>query len=320
MSFERELGGTLLASVARSFYLSLKFLPARIRGAGSLGYLLARATDTVADTEAVPAADRLSLLSEMAEAVRGDGYAPEFSAVSADPSVSAGEAELLGKFGDCLKWLEEVPEWQRAAIRKVLEPIVRGQSDDLQRFSGEGVASLATDAELEQYAYDVAGCVGVFWTDLGFGGFGDAYADRPRDEMKRLGEDYGKGLQLLNILRDLPEDLAAGRCYLPGVDPATAGVEIWTGEAARWRGRCRELLESAPDYIEALAGRRMRFATALPVLIGGETLRRLDGATWDALESGVKVPRAEVKSLMLKAALRCFSGKASGKLARRALA
>jgi farnesyl-diphosphate farnesyltransferase len=29
------------------------------------------------------------------------------------------------------------------------------------------------------------------------------------------GKRFGKGLQLVNILRDLPEDLRRGRCYLP---------------------------------------------------------------------------------------------------------
>ena len=145
--FERDLGGTLLASVARSFYLSLKFLPGEIRGAGGLGYLLARATDTVADTEAVPVGERLELLGAMGAAVQGEGETPDFVSVREDRSVSAGEAKLLGKFGDCLAWLEAVPDWQREAIRKVLRPIVRGQSNDLRRFSGEGSAALESEVE-----------------------------------------------------------------------------------------------------------------------------------------------------------------------------
>lgn len=43
-----------------------------------------------------------------------------------------------------------------------------------------------------------------------------------------LAASFGKALQLVNILRDMPADLRAGRCYLPadelqaaGADPAT---------------------------------------------------------------------------------------------------
>ena len=49
--------------------------------------------------------------------------------------------------------------------------IVSGQTLDLQRFadaSGENPVALQDDAALEDYAWRVAGCVGAFWTKLGF--------------------------------------------------------------------------------------------------------------------------------------------------------
>ena len=39
----------LLSAVSRSFYLSMRFLPREMRSGVAVGYLLARATDTVAD-------------------------------------------------------------------------------------------------------------------------------------------------------------------------------------------------------------------------------------------------------------------------------
>ena len=48
----------MLRSVSRSFYLSLRILPAALREPLSLAYLLARATDTIADTPEPPAALR----------------------------------------------------------------------------------------------------------------------------------------------------------------------------------------------------------------------------------------------------------------------
>src|SRR5438045_2981189 len=49
-----DLRGSILASVSRSFYLSIRLLPKKLRNPVSLGYLLARASDTIADTTELP--------------------------------------------------------------------------------------------------------------------------------------------------------------------------------------------------------------------------------------------------------------------------
>jgi farnesyl-diphosphate farnesyltransferase len=61
---QTELIGTLLRDVSRSFYLTLRVLPREIRPQISLAYLLARATDTIADTKAVPRAKRVETLQQ----------------------------------------------------------------------------------------------------------------------------------------------------------------------------------------------------------------------------------------------------------------
>ena len=161
-----------------------------------------------------------------------------------------------------------------------------------------GCVGLESDAELEDYAYAVAGCVGEFWTEVAFA-VGARPARAPRDRMMEWGRNYGKGLQLVNILRDVPEDLALGRCYLPGVDPGDrAGL---LAEARRWRGRCRELLRDGLCYVDALRGLRVRVASGLPVLLGIQTVDLLDRADWDRWSAGVKVSRGDVKRTMARA-------------------
>lgn len=64
-SFQSEVIGPLLRDVSRSFYLTLRVLPSEIRPQISLAYLLARATDTIADTKAVPRAKRLAALQQL---------------------------------------------------------------------------------------------------------------------------------------------------------------------------------------------------------------------------------------------------------------
>src|SRR5438105_14375599 len=54
----QHLQTAILRSVSRSFYLSIRFLPQQLREPLALAYLLARTTDTVADTTRIPGAVR----------------------------------------------------------------------------------------------------------------------------------------------------------------------------------------------------------------------------------------------------------------------
>src|SRR5438093_12461950 len=62
---------TLLRSVSRSFYLSIRFLPALLREPIALAYLLARTSDTVADTSQIPLMVRIETLKLLWDAIQG---------------------------------------------------------------------------------------------------------------------------------------------------------------------------------------------------------------------------------------------------------
>ena len=59
----------LLKATSRSFYLTLRVLPAAVRPQIGLAYLLARTTDTIADTELVPLEQRLDALKRLRERI-----------------------------------------------------------------------------------------------------------------------------------------------------------------------------------------------------------------------------------------------------------
>src|SRR3982751_1864425 len=63
---------TILARVSRSFYLSIRLLPEKLRDPVSLGYLLARASDTIADTTEVPIDLRTEKLRLLARVIQGE--------------------------------------------------------------------------------------------------------------------------------------------------------------------------------------------------------------------------------------------------------
>src|SRR5207302_9321964 len=66
------LRGSILASVSRSFYLSIRLLPKKLRDPVSLGYLLARASDTIADTTKMPRESRAAKLQLLARGIQGE--------------------------------------------------------------------------------------------------------------------------------------------------------------------------------------------------------------------------------------------------------
>ena len=313
----QDLGGDFLASVSRSFSLTIRLLPDPLREPITLGYLLARALDTVADTPNVVPGSRLEHLRALLDMIK---YGPDPEIVRplqrdlVGKQTHDGERELLKNLDRCLAWLEAQPLEDRWDLRRTLARIGRGQELDLLRF-GEGTKAapkpLATETELDEYTYFVAGCVGELWTRLCQRHLTD-WSKRDESEMLALGQRFGQGLQMVNILRDLPEDLANGRCYLPADLLAQHGLEV--ADLRSSPGKARPLLnqlrqkalahlDAAWEYVLALKPRKLRYACALPVLIGLETLALL--AKTSPLESDerLKISRGLVKRLMASAAV-----------------
>jgi farnesyl-diphosphate farnesyltransferase len=319
-SLERkDLGERVLRSVSRSFYLSLRFLPRPLREPLSLAYLLARATDTIADTPESPVALRTEALRKLAAVIQGTAPSEtllqlrkSFAALQSDEA----ERTLIEQLPALLSWLDELPAGDRDEVRGVLAKINRGQTLDLERFhagtsTSTSTRALRTAEELEEYTYLVAGCVGEFWTRLCFAHVKN-FSERPEPEMRELGVRYGQGLQLINILRDAGSDLRNGRCYFPldGLQSLglTAG-EILRDPAriepivSKWQDKAERGLDAGIEYACAIRNRRVRFATALPALIGARTLALLREAGAEALIRRVKVPRAEVRQMIMSSAL-----------------
>jgi farnesyl-diphosphate farnesyltransferase len=302
---KRNVANDQLKGVARSFYLSLRLLPAPMRDAAGLGYLLARTSDTLADTPGTAPEARLLCLDWFSRSLAGDEEAPRWPLPVLNALTDPRERRLLEHTPDLLGWLARLPAAEAALVRGVVSIIISGQKSDIERFAGadrQHPAALASDADLEDYTWRVAGCVGRFWTELGFLTLGNGFSSLDAPTLTNLGIRYGKGLQLVNILRDLPADLADGRCYLPVPDPHDEGALM--DSHAHWLQQACEWVAAGPRYAETLATRRLRTATALPAMIATETLARLRASTWQQLQQRIKVPRHRIYLLLAKAVLR----------------
>jgi farnesyl-diphosphate farnesyltransferase len=308
----------LLRQVSRSFYTTLRVLPGAVRRQIGLAYLLARATDTIADTQLVALDQRLDALRLLRERILGLSRQPLDFGQLARRQGAPAERVLLERIEEALTVLASFDEADQKLIREVLQIITSGQELDLTRFAGASagtIISLKTDSELDDYTYRVAGCVGEFWTRMCRARL---FPGTPLDDARLLadGVRFGKGLQLVNILRDLPSDLRQGRCYLPLEKLEPAGLRpadlLQPAAEPRLRPLYNTYLDQASahlaagwDYTNALPRScvRVRLACAWPILIGRRTLARLHAENCLDPDRRIKISRGEVRGLLARSVL-----------------
>lgn len=323
----RRLLTTLLKSVSRAFYLSLRVLPAPLRQPIALAYLLARAADTIADAGPLPPHRRLAHIRLLRAHLTHDAPAqlpPELAALAHNHPPSP-DRDLLQSIPDLFALFHTLSPPDRARVRALLLTLTRGMQTDLTTFpppeSGQpgNIAALQTDRHLDDYTYLIAGCVGEFWTETLIAHTPALSHWQPK-RMSALGVKFGVALQLTNILRDAPQDLRQGRCYLPQTQLARAGLSPADLRAAAnpdaadapdpaatrpmlaWAIR-RALNDyaAAAEYILAIPRRclRLRLAALWPALIGLSTLALLARhPCWLAAAPPVKVPRRSVYAMI----------------------
>lgn len=286
--------GPLLKGVSRSFYLTLRILPAGMRDPVGLAYLLARAADTIADTALIPPAERLDLLLALRECVNGRGdpatFSERLSREVAGHQTESKEKALLESIGPAFDVLAQLDDADRAAVRGIVTTLTEGMEFDLRTFpderSGE-LGALPDLSDLDRYTYLVAGCVGEFWTAMTYAHLPGVLREEPAI-MQRRGIRFGKALQMVNVLRDCGGDLRIGRCYLPKALLDRHGYEphdlLQPANFRRMRPVLFELVRLALDHFrEAMAytlaiprtAVRLRLACLWPILIGLDTLRLL---------------------------------------------
>lgn len=293
-----------------------------MRGPVELAYLLARAGDTWADSLAIPVSERMAALSALRAALRGEsGGLLSFPGTTAADAVSRAERDLLDSLPVLVEELRDWPEADRRDIVAVVDELLATMFEEL-RVLGAGTRDqprcLPDRAALVRYTEGIAGCVGVFWTRLVARHVKGAFEERLVDA-ERLGRHYGRGLQLVNVLRDIPRDLERGRVFLPAADLTLAGVDPSRLHESTTRAQAGPLIEellaesrrgllAGLDYAASLPLRAfaLRFATALPAAIGLATLDRLGRAQRVGLAGeAVKIGKTRLAMAMFATAFAC---------------
>ena len=314
-----------LRKVSRSLYLSFRVLPDEIRETLALGYLLCRAADSLADTRLLPGQKRLSALEQFRAIFlnqeEGASAAAKIRSEFADRQDLPAERLLLDQFPLCLTLWRESPDPEKSLVRDVVLEVTEGMLTDLRCFSGDTeneIQALPSAEELDRYCGFIGGAPGVFWSRLCLERL-EILQDCPIEEKHiwvTQGRDLGKGLQMVNILRDAASDLRIGRCYFPKEELASTGLSprdlLAPASLARfrpilrhWTQRCLEYLEGAEKYLSRIpVGHwRLRAGVFWPVWIALETLALIAGS--EKLlqpQARVKMSRVNLYLALLKSA------------------
>lgn len=260
-----------------SFYAAMRVLPPAEREAMFAIYAFCRKVDDIADDPGPSQAERRSALQS---------WRDDLAALYAghEPARAAGLAEPIRRFG---------------LAREDFLAVVDGMEMDVDQ------DIVAPDLDtLDLYCDRVASAVGRLSVRV----FG--MADGPGRE---LAHHLGRALQLTNILRDLDEDAAVGRLYLPAQALDHAGVNVRDpAEVLAHPGidaACREVAAIAHTHYEraeAIMKARPRGRLLAPRLMGavyGEILRRMERAGWTAPRERVRIGKATLLVMLIRRGL-----------------
>ena len=268
---------------AKNFYYAFVALPVSRRDAICAIYAFMRRADDLADDEILPREERRRRLGEWLAAWRDVCRGGE----TADP-VFLAVRDATGQFAIPLSLLEE---------------LVAGIARDLNPAAGNAPETYATFADLYAYCYGVASVVGLVCIRI----FG--YKDRSAE---KLAEETGIAFQLTNILRDVAEDAARNRVYLPLKNLAHHGVSLdallHRPPAAPPTAAERELFAAVAHLAEHYYG-RARFLLplvdpvsrpALWVLVSiyHALLKRIERANYDVFTRRASVPLWQKLSIL----------------------
>jgi phytoene synthase len=267
-----------------NFYLAFQTLPRTMFREMCVLYAFMRQTDDLGDNTSLSIAERQTNLDcwrdELSSALRGEYAASR-----------------------CLPALSDVV-LKRSIPQVYLYEVIRGVQGDLspRRFR--------TKAELELYCFQVAGAVGLCCLRIwGFRGH------EPRDAAIACGNAF----QLTNILRDLQEDSAAGRVYLPAEDLARFGyseesLRAGTRSSAFHQLMKFEVKQAWNYYDQALPLRNVLSPPGQRIFLAfmdlySSLLTQIEKADYDVFTSRIRLSRWK----KLSVGLRClFRWRASG--------
>jgi 4,4'-diapophytoene synthase len=268
---DRRYCRVVLPRVSRTFAINIRLLGGSFGEAVRIGYLLCRSADALEDSWRGDAGEVRARFAELVRAIDGDESAAQGLARRA-AGVAQGRAdlELVARLPSVLAVHGALPAPDREAIVECVRTMCAGMSLFAARAASRPPDGpyLDTEAELDEYCFAVAGCVGVMLTRLFTA---RAIPGRPEAAARLLAiaPRVGEALQLTNIVLDWPVDVRRGRCFVPaswlaehGLAPGDLVGRDHPGVralAARLEARARGALARVPEYMALIPITALRY-------------------------------------------------------------
>ncbi|KAL9188976.1 hypothetical protein ACHAXT_011466 [Thalassiosira profunda] len=266
---------------------ALRLLPPATAGDAAALYAWCRRLDEITDD---PDADAPTVKRRLID------WSDRFNALCDGRPVDGMDEALMQCLQRNAADLDESPFWD----------MISGMQSDA--VDGRTVANME---ELEDYAYQVAGTVGIMLLPL---------LDADMEKARAPAIALGKAIQLINILRDATPDAALGRIYLPQDMLASERVsnedilqlqssEGYRNVVRRVANRAQELLREAERGKSTLPGLGPVFVQIIVELYRGY-LVKLEQMDYDNLNSvgeRVKISTWEKVAALGKALLAVLS-------------
>ncbi len=297
-----------LEDVSRTFALTIPQLPTPLYIAVGNAYLLCRIADTIEDEPSLSVQQKSRFAEWFCAVVKGDKEAQEFASElvrELSPATSKGEKELIASTEQVVLITHSFPIPQRRALERCVEIMTEGMGK-FQELAGTG--GLKDMLELDHYCYVVAGVVGEMLTEL-FCDYSPEIAKK-NEEMLALAIQFGQGLQMTNILKDMHDDRRRGVCWLPRDVFQKYGIDLETINLAESGPRAGILdlvaiayqhLNAALRYVLIIpsseTGIRRHCLSALGMAV--LTLRRIYHNPEFTHGDEVKISRRSVKFILL---------------------
>jgi len=312
---------TSLRQVSRTFSRPIEVLPGDLRKAVTCGYLLCRIVDAVEDNEAFTIAQRDERYRGFHDVIGGSTYAADFEhswlGIEGSPPQ---EIELCSQIRRVMAVLDTVPSDMRDAVLRWVTEMARGMQIYSHRSADrDGIIAPWTSDDLQRYCYFVAGTVGHMLTEL-FVLEMDLEPESPvAQQLAEHAEAFGTGLQLVNILKDITDDLHRGWSFVPRSLCRAQGLrnrELADPSCRPAAHRAvvplfdltRLNLDRALNYALAVPAeqREIRLFCLLPLWLAVRTIGLAYGN--DAMfvrDEDVKVSRAEVEDVIARCTMGC---------------
>jgi farnesyl-diphosphate farnesyltransferase len=258
----------VLEETSRTFFLPIERLPKGLKEAVAAGYLCLRAIDEVEDHPYLEGTIKASVLQAMSLVLQAQTSVENFAHEAFDKifeSVGLDLPEVTTRIGE---WSCYAPKFIAPRVWEA----TAAMADRMAQWAINGF-KVTTKADLDRYTYGVAGAVGLLLCDL-WGWFEKIQIDRSQ------AIQFGRGLQLVNILRNRKEDLTRGVDFYP---------EGWTDEDML--AYSLENLDAFDVYAQTLPRSTFKRFVRIP--------RALAYATLDVIQKGrEKLSRDEVVAIV----------------------